>query len=144
MGASGDIWFGQLLEDVVYLNEMKPKVLGSRKLKKVSTPLKPTLVIRWVEPADGFGGPGMLYEWYPTPENEESQASDIDEDCLTQCIITKVSVAIEPDAELGFDRFRMSQEESSRVKAIASCDSSSESDDSSDGVVEEMQTNVAE
>ena len=142
--ASGDIWFGQLLEDVVYLNGMEPKTVGSKKLKKVSKALKPCLVIRWMEPADGFSGPGVLYEWYPAPGNQEPQATDIDRDCFTNCILCKVSITIEADAELGFDRFRVTQEESNRVKAIATRESSSEDDDSSDGVDEEFQVDVAQ
>ena len=130
----------------ILINEMQPKRVGSRKFKKVSKPLKPHLVIRWIEPADGFGGPGVLYGWYPAPKNQEPQATDIDNDCYTNSIICQVAVTIEVDVELGFERFRVSQEESSRVEATGSCESSNEGDSSSDGVDidGEMQIDVAE
>ena len=85
---------------------------------------------------DGDDGPGCLYQW-----NDLDFIGDgeVEEQCLTGSVICRVDACAEISDEDQFTRYRVSQEEASRVGDKAVEESSSSDDSSSSGVETDLQ-----
>ena len=133
---SGVIWYGFLKADVVYITRKEPKKAGSSKYRVCRKPQSAHLKLRWLEKVDGDDGPGCLYQW-----NDLDFIGDgeVEEQCLTGSVICRVDACAEISVEDQFTRYRVSQEEASRVGDKAMEESSSSDDSSSSGVDSDLQ-----
>jgi len=140
---SGAVWFGQLQQDLVLIEEQKPRKKGSKKMRKTKRPQHRYVKVRWLEVAveQNSSSGGLLYEWHDGDFEGLGDPMELQWDaigCAVDMSEEKVS-----DCDNGHIAFRLSEDESSRAfDAVVGSDSSESNE--SDGVEEQFRIDVVQ
>ena len=139
-GGSGSVWYGRLVEDIVYLHQRVPKRLGSTHWIIKSKPQSVNMKVQWLEEMPSDTSPGILMGWH---DGSLGEPGDVDDGFPAGRVLCRITVDAEIDGLDGFERYRMTQDEASRVSFESVASPSSSDDSSSSGMEDALQTDVS-
>jgi len=136
---SGSVWYGRLVEDIVYLHQRVPKRLGSTHWIIKSKPQSVNIKVQWLEDVPSDMSPGILMGWH---DGSLGEPGSVDDGFPTARVLCRITVEAEVAELDGFERYRMTQDEASRVSFQSVVSPSSSDDSSSSGMEDALQTDV--